>query len=329
MRKSLQSKTKVAVVIPCFKVRRHVLSVISGCGPSVSRIYVIDDCCPDNSGNFVIDNCDDPRVKVIFNQINLGVGGAVVSGYRAAINDGMQVIVKIDGDGQMDPKFIPWFIAPIVNNKADYTKGNRFIDPESLAAMPAIRLLGNAVLSLFSKFSSGYYDIFDPTNGYTAIHANVARRLPLEKLSNRYFFESDILFRLNLLRAVVVDVPMDAIYGSEVSNLKVWKVIPEFSLKHAKNFIKRIFYNYYLRDMSVGSIMLPVGLILMFFGTVFGLFQWWHAAQQGTTTPTGTIMLAALPTLMGLQFALSFLANDISNVPRSPLHLTSDIPFER
>jgi len=146
------------------------------------------------------------------------------------------------------------------------------------------------------------------------------RELPLEKISNRYFFESDILFRLNLLKAVVVDVPMDAKYGDEVSNLKISKVIGEFFVKHARNFLKRIFYNYYLRDLSLASLELPLGLLLFIFGSSFGLVQWWHAASNDIATPAGTVMLSALPTLMGLQLILAFLAYDIGSVPRTPRH---------
>src|SRR5690606_32001950 len=150
----------------------------------------------------------DPRVRVIRHASNLGVGGAVITGYQAAIADGMDILVKLDGDGQMDASLIPDFIEPIINGEADYTKGNRFFDLEELRSMPRIRLIGNAVLSFMTKFSSGYWNLFDPTNGFTALHADVARYLPLSKISKRYFFESDMLFRLNTLRAVVHDIPM-------------------------------------------------------------------------------------------------------------------------
>src|SRR5262249_39074317 len=154
---------------------------------------------------------------------NQGVGGAVMSGYRAAIADGMAVVVKVDGDGQMDGSLIPYFVAPIINGEADYTKGNRFFDLEQINQMPPMRLFGNAVLSLMTKLSSGYWNLFDPTNGFTAIHVDAARHLPFDKISKRYFFETDMLFRLNTINAVVVDVPMDASYGDEVSNLKISK----------------------------------------------------------------------------------------------------------
>lgn len=310
----------VAVVIPSYKVRNHILDVISQIGPEVGRIYVVDDCCPDASGAFVEQHCRDARVTVLRNPQNMGVGGAVMHGYQAALDDGFDVVVKVDGDGQMDPALIPDFVAPIIAGAADYTKGNRFFDLEEIRAMPKIRLFGNAVLSFITKLSSGYWNIFDPTNGYTAIHTDLIRRLAMKKISRRYFFESDMLFRLNILRAVVVDIPMDAKYGDEVSNLKISKIMGEFLYKHAKNFAKRIFYNYYLRDMSIASIELPIGVAVFSFGCIFGGVQWLHSLSAGVTSSAGTVMLSALPVIIGFQLILAFFSYDIGSVPKNPVH---------
>lgn len=317
----------IAVVIPSYKVTQHILGVIRGIGPECSRIYVVDDCCPDSSGDFVSQNCKDPRVTVLKNPVNLGVGGAVMTGYRAAIADGVDVIVKVDGDGQMDANLIPDFIRPILMGEADYTKGNRFFNLEEIRAMPKIRLFGNAALSFLTKLSSGYWDLFDPTNGFTAIHRDVARRLPFQKISTRYFFETDMLFRLNTLRAVIVDIPMDAKYGDEVSNLKISKILGEFLAKHIRNFGKRIFYNYYLRDMSLASIELPLGILMMGSGLLFGSYKWIASFEKGVATTAGTVMLAAIPILMGLQFILAFISYDISSVPRRALHSRKGNPL--
>jgi dolichol-phosphate mannosyltransferase len=316
----MTSASQIAVVVPCFRVRRHVLDVIRQIGPEVRRIYAVDDCCPDNSGDFIKQNNTDDRVIVIRHTENQGVGGAVMTGYKAAIDDGMDIIVKVDGDGQMDPALIGEFTAPIERGMADYTKGNRFFDLEEISAMPKSRIFGNAVLSFMTKFSSGYWDLFDPTNGFTAIHRNVARHLPFKKISRRYFFETDMLFRLGTLRAVVVDIPMSARYGDEASNLKISKVIWEFPIKHARNFAKRIFYNYYLRGMSLASIELPVGLASLVFGLLYGMRHWLQSTSLGVPTPAGTVMLSALPVVIGLQLVLSFLGHDIESVPRRPFH---------
>lgn len=316
------SDAGIAVVIPCYRVTRHIMQVLAGVGPEVWRIYVVDDQCPDASGDLVDAQCKDPRVVVLRHDFNQGVGGAVMTAYRAAIADGAKVIVKIDGDGQMDASLIPEFVAPILSGEADYTKGNRFFNLEEIRAMPALRLFGNAVLSLMTKLSSGYWDLFDPTNGYTAVHADVARLLPFDKISRRYFFETDMLFRLNTLKAVVLDIPMSASYGDEVSNLRVSRIVGEFMFKHVRNFLKRIFYNYYLRDLSIASIELPLGLTLFFGGVLFGGWHWLVSARNGVATPAGTVMLSALPTLMGLQLILAFLAYDIATVPRRARHRT-------
>ena len=316
----MNMQLKIAVIIPSYKVREHILAVIESIGPEIKKIYVVEDCCPDQSANHVETHCKDTRVVVIRHAENQGVGGAVMTGYRAAIADGMDIFVKIDGDGQMDTDLILDFIDPIAKGEADYTKGNRFFDLEKIRSMPTMRLFGNAALSLMCKLSSGYWNLFDPTNGFTAIHANVARRLPFEKISHRYFFETDMLFRLNTLRAVVVDVPMDARYGDEVSNLKISKIVGEFLVKHIRNFFKRIFYNYFLRDMSLASIELPLGLLLFSFGLFFGGFHWMESSQAGVSTPAGTVMLAAMPALMGLQLILAFVSYDIAALPRRPIH---------
>ncbi|MCD9031668.1 glycosyltransferase family 2 protein [Luteimonas sp. Y-2-2-4F] len=310
----------VAVVIPSYRVTRHILGVIAGVPEWVDRIYVVDDRCPDGSGRLVEEHCADARVAVVFNETNLGVGGAVMAGYARAERDGCDVIVKMDGDGQMEPALIPALIAPIVAGEADYTKGNRFYDLAQIGRMPAVRIFGNAVLSFMTKISSGYWDLFDPTNGYTAIHARVVPKLPMHKISRRYFFETDILFRLNTLRAVVVDVPMDARYGDEVSGLNVRRILFDFMYKHVRNTGKRIFYNYFLRDMSLASVELVGGVLMVGLGLLAGVHFWADAASAGVTASPGRVMLAALPLILGLQLLLGFIAFDIASVPRRAIH---------
>ena len=310
----------VAVVIPCYRVRRHVLGVLGSIGKEVARIYVVDDACPEGSGRHVLDCCVDPRVQVLFHDLNQGVGGAVITGYQQAVADGVDVIVKLDGDGQMDPALIRAFIAPILNGHADYTKGNRFHNIESVRVMPKARLLGNAILSFMTKISTGYWVMFDPTNGMTAISAVLMRELPLHKISRRYFFESDMLFRLGTLRASVVDIPMAAVYGEEVSNLRIGRVLPQFLLGHFGNLGKRLLYSYFLRDFSVASLLLLFGFLFLTFGTVFGLHAWFVSVSTKVYASTGTVMFAALPVILGIQFLLSFLAFDMAATPSRAIH---------
>lgn len=319
--KKIENNTlMIAVVIPSYKVERKILGVIGSIGSEVSAIYVIDDACPQNTANLVELSIKDTRVIVIRHRENMGVGASVITGYLAAIKDGADIIVKVDGDGQMDLKLLPALVNPIITGRADYTKGNRFFNIEDLVKMPKIRLVGNSILSLLTKLSSGYWDIFDPTNGFTAIHASVVRALPLSKISKRYFFESDMLFRLSTLRAVVLDIPMPAIYSDEISNLKISKIIFEFLGKNIINFYKRIFYNYYLRGMTVASFELPIGFFLFIFGLAYGGYNWFHYSNLNQPAPTGTIMIAVLSLIIGVQFLLAFINYDVFAVPKKAIH---------
>ena len=313
---------QIAVAIPCYKVKNHVLEVIRAVPRSVSVIYAVDDACPEGSGRFIEEHCTDPRVRVLYNPENQGVGGAIMTGYRQALADGVDIVVKIDGDGQMNPRLLPLFVFPIVQGRADYTKGNRFFRPESVKGMPAVRLFGNAALSFLTKLSCGYWSVMDPTNGYTAIHTSVLRELPLDKIERRYFFETDMLFRLNTLRAVVKDVPMDSVYADEESGLKVGKVLPEFARKHLSRLVRRYAYSYWIRDFNPGTVYSLFGALLLASGLMFGIAHWIESALNGKPATSGTVMLSALPILAGIQCLIAFLHYDISSTPQEPLSTT-------
>jgi len=315
------SSAKIAVVIPAYKVLKHIDSVLAAIPDSVSYVFVIDDACPEKSGHHVLATTNDPRVKVLFHQLNQGVGGAVMTGYEAALQTDAQVVVKVDGDGQMDLTQLDRIVAPILQGKADYTKGNRFNSVEALEAMPRVRIFGNAVLSFMNKFASGYWRITDPTNGYTAIHTQVLRDLKFVKLAKRYFFESDLLFRLSLLRAVVQDIPMNAIYADEESNLKISRIVGKFLWGNVKNFAKRVFYQYYLREWSTASFELPLGFFLTLFGFVTAIVTWLDSFHRDTPAPAGTVMISALPLIVGIQLLLAFINSDVESEPRFPRHI--------
>lgn len=294
------------------------MGVIEQIGPEVSKIYVVDDACPDFSGQLVEKESIDERVEVIFHAENQGVGGAVITGYKAAQKQGADVIVKLDGDGQMDPKLISTIARPVLEGHADYSKGDRFDSLENLFGMPRVRIFGNAVLSLWAKFSTGYWSMTDPTNGYTAIHRRALEAINLDKLRKTYFFESDILFRLNIANCVVADVPMAAVYGDEKSNLKIRQVMVEFPLRHLINLNKRIFYRYYLREWNVGSFELPLGFMLTVFGIWFGLSSYLAASAAGVATTAGQVTASAVALILGAQLLLSFLSYDVQSEPRIP-----------
>jgi dolichol-phosphate mannosyltransferase len=311
---------KIAVVIPCYKVKKHVLEVLKGIGSEVSDIIVVDDACPDNSGDFVKENFKDDRLTVIRHENNLGVGGAVISGYKLAFERNVDIIVKVDGDGQINPALVPAICSPIILGLSDYAKGNRFFSVIDSESMPLIRKLGNVALSFITKFSSGYMNIFDPTNGFTAIHAEVAKLLPLEKISQRYFFESDMLLHLGCLRAVVADVPMRAVYEDEVSNMQISKIAVEFAWKNVKNLWHRIMLNYFLRDFNIGSVQLLLGFPMILWSLCFGTSKWIEKIHSNQFASAGTVMLAGLPMIVGMQLLLGFLSYELYNIPKIPLH---------
>lgn len=313
------NSASIAVVIPAYRVRENILRVIHSLQGRVDFVCVVDDACPESSGTLVVDSIADKSVHVIFNKKNLGVGGAVKAGYRFCLDKGFDFIIKMDGDGQMQAELIPKLLEPLINQQADYTKGNRFFSLASLKKMPKIRLLGNAILSLMSKAASGYWNILDPNNGFTAIDSRSLKTLDLNRISNRYFFESDMLFHLYLLRARVIDIPMMAKYGDERSNLSLFKAALEFPAKHIRNFVRRLVATYFIRDFSIASLQLILGVSLIVFSSVFGIFKYMQSQSLGIETNSGALILFAVTFLVGIQMLLAFLSFDFQNMPKRPI----------
>ncbi|WNK01301.1 glycosyltransferase family 2 protein [Thalassospiraceae bacterium LMO-JJ14] len=312
---------RIAAVVPCYRETNHILTVLKAIGPEVTSIYVVDDACPDDTGEYVTDNVNDPRIKVLHNPANMGVGGATVTGYKAALDEGADIIVKLDGDGQMDPALIPKLIDPIRNHEADYAKGNRLHRRDSARGMPVVRLLGNVGLTLMSKLSSGYWDIMDPTNGFTAIHANVAKDLPLDDIAKDFFFESDMLYHLSELKAVVRDVAMRAQYGEETSHLVVHRIFWPFIKGHTRNTWRRLIDTYFVREINMASLELMLGALLLPAGSAYGAFHWWRSITTGVPATAGTVILSAMPIIVGVQLLLAFIGHDTRRQPTRPVHL--------
>nr|WP_278436373.1 glycosyltransferase family 2 protein [Brucella anthropi] len=301
---------KIAVVIPTYKAQRSILGVLSRIPEIVSRVYVVDDMCPDNTGALVEAECKDDRVFVIRHEFNRGVGGAVKTGYKAALADGFDLVVKIDSDGQMAPEILEQIAAPVIAGTAHYSKGNRFWNVSDVKGMPVVRIIGNAGVSFLSKLSTGYWHIFDPSNGYTVISREALETLPLEKIADRYFFESDMLFRLALDHRSVADVPMKAVYADEESHLSALGSLFSFGQRYASNFFKRIFYEYILRDFNTASLSLIVALITLPLGLLhggYGLISGWIT---DTPSSSSSVALTSLLLIVGYVSLLNFLAFD-------------------
>jgi glycosyltransferase involved in cell wall biosynthesis len=311
---------RVWLVVPMFRVRDHILGVLGGVPPWVEGVVAVDDACPEESGALVAANCLDPRVRVVHHQVNQGVGGAVLTGYRHAIAAGARIIVKVDGDGQMDLRQLPALVLPIASGRADYTKGTRFSSRSHIGGMPVMRVVGNSILSMMSKVSTGYWNIFDPTNGYCAIEARVAAIIVERNVARRYFFESDMLYHLGALRAVVQDVPMPAIYANETSNLNIRKIVLPFLGRHIRNTLKRFVGSYLVRDFSVASLEFILGILLIGFGLTYaGVYLAFREAAEEAAS-AGIVMGVALPIILGLQLLLAGINYDVLNVPKEPIY---------
>jgi dolichol-phosphate mannosyltransferase len=309
----------VWLVIPCYKVRGLILRVIEKTPSWIEGIVCVDDACPEESGDFIEAETRDPRVVVVRLKQNQGVGGATLAGYAEAARRGGRILVKVDGDDQMDLTCIPQLVAPILLGEADYAKGNRFTSVSHLRNMPRVRIFGNAALSFAAKVSTGYWNIFDPTNGFTAIESSVARLVMQKRVSRRFFFETDLLYHLGTLRAVVRDVPMPARYGEEVSNLRIGGIVGPFALKHGRNFFQRLLGQYFVRDFNVATIELIFGVLFLLFGTGYGL-TWLLTRASETPASPGVVMAAALPVIVGVQLLLQAINFDVLNAPVRPIH---------
>lgn len=310
---------RVAVVIPCYRVKAHLVELVKTIPPSVHQVFVVDDACPEGSGAHLRSQCQDPRVEILTHEVNQGVGGAVVTGCRAALAAGADVVVKLDGDGQMDPRHLPRLLAPILAGRADFTKGNRFFDLDALRQMPLVRRFGNLALTVLTKFASGHWHVSDPTNGYVALHRTVLARLDFSRLDRRYFFETSLLIQLNILRAVIHDVPIPARYADEKSNLSVSHSLMTFPGKLLRGFVSRFVWRYFIYEVNAVTLFTLAGVPLVLAGVGFGGVEWVRSAREGAFASAGTVALALLPTILGCQLLLQAMLLDVMEKPTLPL----------
>ncbi len=313
-------KYAIAVVIPAYRVENEIDAVLGSLPDFLRYIIVVDDASPDHTSQKVSALAqNDARLILTRHERNQGVGGAMLTGFRKALELGAQIIVKIDGDGQMDASRIPDLLIPLILGKADYTKGNRFRDFAALQRMPIIRRLGNLALGFLSKAATGYWNLFDPTNGFLAIRAECLEQLPLDQIDRGYFFETSMLANLYLLGAVVQDVPIPARYQGESSSLVIQRVLLEFPIKLLATLLRRTLLKNFIYDFSMASIYILIGLPLLLFGLIFGSFKWIQYAQRNIPAPTGTVILPTLSVLLGIQLLLSAIEIDLRSVPQQPL----------
>ncbi len=311
---------RIAAVVPAYRVEHEIESVLCELPPYLRYIIVVDDGSPDRTAELVAAlAAHDPRLVLLRHECNQGVGGAMVTGFQKALDLGAQIVVKIDGDGQMDLTRLPDLLAPLVLGKADYTKGNRFRDFAALRQMPLIRRIGNMGLAFLTKAATGYWNLFDPTNGFLAIRAEVLSQLPLDHIDHTYYFETSMLANLYLLGAMVQDIPMPARYRGEISSLVIQRVLVEFPPKLVGTLIRRALLKNFIYDFSMITVYVLTGLPLLLFGLIFGAVKWIHYARVNIPAPTGTVILPTLCVLLGIQFLLSAIESDLRSVPQQPL----------
>lgn len=311
----------VAAVIPAYNVGNEISSVLRSIPPLVRTIIVVDDASVDDTAS-IVERCAavDRRVIPVRHEHNRGVGGAMVTGFRTAVDAGADIVVKIDGDGQMPLWLLPHLVQPLADGEADYTKGNRFRDFQALRQMPLVRRFGNVVLSFLAKAATGYWRCFDPTNGFVAIRADVLTQVPLQKIDPTYYFETSMLAQLYLIGAVVKEVPMPARYAGEKSSLSIGRVMRQFPLKLFASMMRRLLMKNFVDDFNLESIHLAAGVPLFVSGIAYGLWKWIWFAHHGLPAPTGTVVLPALAIMLGVQFLVSAATLDLQAVPREPVN---------
>jgi dolichol-phosphate mannosyltransferase len=310
----------IVAVVPCYRVETEIGTVIEGLPYYLKHIVFVDDASPDGTAEIIVNAAKkDHRILLLRHEKNQGVGGAMVTGFRKALELKADIVIKIDGDGQMDTEHIPDMLVPILHKQADYTKGNRFRDFQALQKMPAIRRIGNVALGFLTKAATGYWNLFDPTNGFVAIEGRVLAQLPLQKIDKTYFFETSMLAQLYLLGAVVKDVPMPARYGNEVSSLSINRILIEFPVKLLKTFVHRLIIKNLFYDFSMASIYLFSGIPLLLFGLTFGISKWIKYSKLRVPAPTGTVMLPTLSVIIGIQFLIAAIEIDLRSVPSEPI----------
>jgi len=306
---------RIVVAIPAYRAEATIADVVQTLPAFVDTIIVVDDCSPDRLFE-VASALNEPRLVILRHAKNKGVGGAMVTAYERALELGCDIVVKMDADGQMDPERLGELLDAMLNGNFDYAKGNRFLHRGALAAMPRHRLLGSLALTFMTKMASGYWHIFDPQNGFVACRTVMLQRLELRRIATDYFFENDMLVHLNVLGARVVDVPLPARYANEVSSMRISRILTSFPGRLFGRYWWRIYQRYTLRDFSPIVPFLISGILLCAWAVIFGGVMWFRSWQTGVVASTGTVMLTALPLILGFELLLHAMLLDIYSTPR-------------
>ncbi len=306
---------KVMITTPAYNEARHIDKVIKGLPQYIDKIIIVDDVSTDNTEEIIKKNMTE-QVVCLKNKKNIGTGGTVTRAVNKAKELGADITVTMAGDNQMDPKYLPDLLDPICDEGYDYTKGNRFYSKEGLKGMPKYRVWGSILLTFMTRLASGYWRMFDAQNGYYAIGPKALRSIDFNSLTKGFPYENDLLINLNILSMRIKDVSIPARYGDETSYMKMWKIIPSFTVFLIKGFFRRLYRKYILRGIHPVALFFFSGLILFTWGLTFGILVWRNSVLTGTPATTGTVMLSALPFLMGFELLLWALVLDIQEEPK-------------
>ena len=305
----------IIAVMPCYKSSEIAPSIAKDVIKFVDKLVCVDDCCPEFTVKKIGQSINSEKIDFIFHESNKGIGGAMKSGFIYALKFQPKIIIKIDSDGQMNPYLIPKLIEPLLKGSSELTKGNRFTSPKSISKMPIVRIIGNIGLGFITKLSTGYWELFDPTNGFIAIRSEVLKELSLEKIDNGYFFETDLLFRCSLNNILISEIAMEAVYENEKSNLNPLKEFFRFFYMHINIFFKRLTYQYFLLDFNPGSLSLCLGFILGIFSLFIGIRSFTYYRELNLETPLGIQILFLATSLICNQLIISFIYYDVSQKP--------------
>jgi glycosyltransferase involved in cell wall biosynthesis len=293
----------VAVVVPAHDEEALIATTVKGIPAFVDRIYVVDDASADGTAE-TARRSGDGRVVVVQHERNTGVGAAIVTGYRRALAEGMDLACVMAADNQMDPDELERIAAPVARGEVDYAKANRLVSGEAWQVMPRSRYLGGAVLSFLTKIASGYWHVADSQSGYTAASREILEQLDLERVYPRYGFPNDMLVHLNVWNARVRDVPARPVYGvGERSGIKLRSVVPRISWLLVKGFFWRMREKYVIRDFHPLVLFYLLGFVMTVCGLGLGIAEV-VLRIMGNAVSVGTVVLVALLLIFGSQFTL-------------------------
>lgn len=305
---------KVAVILPCYNEEKMITRTITTLPDFIDDIIAVDDKSKDETLAVITKLAKkDSRVHPIHHEKNTGIGGAYITGFNWALEHDSDLVFTMAGDAQCNQDYMPYMIDSLIDGDMDYVKANRFVHLEELRSMPRFRRIGNTFITILTKFSTGYYSVFDSQNGYGVFKRKTLLDLPFEYIGRRYDYENTLLIALSIMNARIKDESVPAIYGDEKSTIPVFMTSMRALRVVWRGFWKRIYYKYVLVNFHPIALFLMLGLILGAIGVGFGIFMLVDRIISGASPSTGTVMLSVVPVILGFQLLLTAITMDMNN----------------